>query len=240
MEYSKMLETRHAAVVGGSFGIGRAVSLLFALHGAKVAIIDDDTHASGQTLTDVKSHSTDSISVIGDLNDIESLFERALDKLGYIDILVNAGGIYQTGPLCLSDPNDFNTMLQSNILRTIRAVKAVVPGMKKHRRGDIITITSDLAVASLADTSAIAACAGAIYAFTRSVTLDYIRYHIRANCILCPLDALPGRKPLMGSPDFSDIANAALWYACDLSRNIIGEPLLVNGGMRYFTEQTAN
>jgi len=234
MEYNYLLKNRHAAVIGGASGIGRAVSILFARHGAEVVVIDESKQAVDLTLTEVRSYSPGSVSFIIDSDDIRPVCDNAVNEMGYIDILVNAGGIYQTGSLPEFKFDDLERMLRVNLIRQITAVKAFIPGMKEQRRGDIINITSDLATASRPDTSAIAACAGAIYAFTRSVTIDYIRYNIRANCILCPFDQLPGRLPLTGSPDVDDVANAALFYACDLSRNIIGEPMPVNGGMRYF------
>jgi len=66
--------------------------------------------------------------------------------------------------------------------------------------------------------------------------MDYIRYHVRANCVAYPFDGLAGRKPLLGRPSPEDAANAALWYACDLSRFVIGDTIPVDGGSQYFVD----
>jgi NAD(P)-dependent dehydrogenase (short-subunit alcohol dehydrogenase family) len=146
---------------------------------------------------------------------------------GPIDIFVSIMGAYGA---------DFKRMLDMNVLSAIRLTKLLIPGMRKNARGDIVHIIADVgSFRARESTAAIAACSGAIGAFSRCVTMDYIRYRVRSNCVTYPMDGLPRRKSLLNEPSPEDAANAALWYACDLSRFVIGNTLQADGGQVYIT-----
>jgi len=153
-------------------------------------------------------------------------------KLPKADILVNAAGCWDVRPMSEVAPDEFNAMLASSLYSTARFIKAVMPGMLALRRGNIINLAPDLSEGSAVG-SAVAACAGAVYSFTRSVTADYIRYNVRANCVPFHFTIEGGKTPLLGLPDGSDTAHMALWYACGMSRFVVGETVPVNGGMNY-------
>jgi 3-oxoacyl-[acyl-carrier protein] reductase len=237
MDYRHLLEGREAIVTGGAAGVGRAVAMLFASHGASVAILDEDELATEDTLKALRRINPDCCGFTGSLSSsgsIRDMCESAICALGSPDILVNAAGSYRIGDAQTLSEEDFLAMIEKNVKCAVRCTKAIVPHMRANRRGDIISITSDLAASSLPGTAGIAACAGALAAFTRNVTMDYIKYHVRANCIAFPFDGIEGRQPLTGPPNEEDAANAALWYACDMSRFIVGDILPVNGGMSFF------
>jgi len=129
---------------------------------------------------------------------------------------------------------DFRKLLDMNVLSAMRLTRLLIPGMRKNARGDIVHIIADAgSFKARENTAAIAACSGAINAFSRCVTMDYIRYRVRSNCVAYPMDSLERRKPLLNEPTPEDAANAALWYACDLSRFIIGDTLHADGGQVY-------
>ena len=237
MDYQCLLAGRSAIVTGGAGSVGRAVALLYATHGANVVILDEDETEVEKTVKDLREINQKCSGFAGNLRDPESiaqLCDYAINALGTADILVNAAGSYLPGDAETLEEDDFIAMLDKNVNSTIRFTKAIIPYMCDNRQGDIINITSDLSTASMPGTAGIAACAGAIVAFTRNVTMDYIRYRVRANCIVYPFDGIEGRRPLTGAPGPEDVANAALWYACKMSRFIIGDMLPVNGGMDYF------
>jgi len=230
MEYAQMLKGRRAVVTGGADGVGLAVSRLFAAQGARVAILDNDKASMEAAKAELQASFPGSVALICSLEDVDAACSAALNALGSVDLLVNAAGLYKTGSAHTFSREDFEKMLTVNLRYTIYTTRFFVQSMKDGRRGDIINITSDLADWPQAKTAAIAACAGAIQAFTRNVTMDYIRYHVRANCILYPFGRLPGADLLLGKPDEDAAANAALRFACDLSRFTIGDSLPVNGG----------
>ena len=214
LEYANMLKDRKAIITGGMSSIGQAVVGLFASQGAKTAIIDGD---------------------LSNADDVVSKCQKAIDELGgYADILVCVADCRQPESIGLTE---FNKMFDICVTSAILCAKTVIPGMLGQRRGNIIIITHDLALSSMPGTAEVAACSGALLAFSKNVAIEYIRYHVKSNCVLIPYG--DSHSSLLGKPEPNDIANAALWYACDISRNITGDFIPVNGGMNYFEPSAA-
>ena len=236
MQNNRLLDGRCAVITGAGTAVGRETALLFASHGAQVALIDQPGSQLDQTLALLRQITPDAAVFAGDLNSVDEvrhLCGLAAAHLSKVDILVNGAGIFLGGTAHTMSEEDFLQVLNTHLLCAITCTKALMPYLCDCRRGDIINFTSDLASFTSPGTAAIAAAAGGMLAFTRSVTMDYIRYHVRANCVLYPFDNSGDRQPLLGSPDAVDAAAAALWFACDMSTFIIGEALPVNGGMSF-------
>ncbi|MDR3120958.1 MAG: SDR family oxidoreductase [Clostridiales bacterium] len=235
MKYASMLEGRYALILGGASQVGRAVAQTFAEHGARVAVADEDRQRTCEAFADLKEKIPGVAAFTEKLAAprMKDLCSAVLSEFPYVDILVGATDLYKTGEAHLFSISDLRQMLGVNLGCAVRCFQELLPGMKKNRRGDVVLFAPDLVDAALPNTAAAAACAGAINSFARNATFDYIRYHIRVNTALYPFDGHPGREPLTGSPESLDAANAALWYACDLSRFVTGETLNVNGGMAY-------
>lgn len=239
MNYKLLLEDRCAVITRGASDIGRATAFLFASHGAKLSLIDEDEGKLSEFLEELKAGGYEAYGFKASLADFKSIDEaskKALEAMGKVDILVNIGGDFELGDAESLEEEKFLRVINGNLTSAIGFTRALMPAMKDNRWGDIINITSDLATSSLSGTAAIAAAGGAMLAFTRNVTMDYIRYHVRANCISYPFDGVSGREPLVGQVGPEDAAKAALWYACKMSRFIIGDLLPVNGGMEYFKD----
>ena len=238
LEYDALLRGRAALISGGGSDVGRAVAKLFASHGAKVAIWDACADAVEASLAALRADAPDIVGFSGALSyerEVNDLYVKVKAVIGPVGVLVNAAGLFIPGSAEEVSDEDFLKMLEANVLCAVRLTKAALPDMIAIYRGDIVNITSDLgAFKSRSGAAAIAACGGALDAFSRCVALDYIRYHVRANCVTYPFDKLPGRKPLVGEPTPEDAANAALWYACDLSRFVVGDTVPVDGGLQYF------
>lgn len=222
LNYGALLSGRRAIVSGDALGIGREVAALFKSCGAGVMRIAGGGDGA----------------IPADLADARSLgeaFERARNELGGVDLLVNVAELAAPGGADGIGADALRALMGKSYLCAFRLTRDALPSMIENRRGDIVNITPDVgAFYGKRGTAAIAACAGAIQAFTRCVAMDYIRYHVRANCVHVPMDGLPRKRPLLGAPDASDAANAALWYACDLSRYVVGDSAFADGGQRYY------
>lgn len=195
------------------------------------AIITGDNAISRETAQVFEAHGASAI-VTDDV-------AKGIGQLGGVDILVNAGGIYTPGYLDDFTEGDFAAAVDASIGKVIADTRTALPYMKDARRGDIINITGDLTTTSAPGALLISTCAAAIYAFSRSVTMDYVRYRVRANCVMYPYGNF-GSIPVLGAPEAIDAAHAALWFASRVSRFIIAEALPVNGGTNYFSKDVAH
>ncbi len=213
-----MLNGRKAVIygqysAGNIAGITRAVAELFEAQGAEVAVIDaDEIRRAG-------------------LEELYAATQRAVQALQCPDILVLCPVFYpaddkDTAAAEYGDGADFDEMLELNTKNAIRITRAVVPYMKDKRRGEIICVIPDVDDPDTLAQPEVSAVAASMFAFSRNVTMDYIRYHVRSNTVMI-------KRGILIDQQAQDAAMAALWFACDMSRFIIGEALPIEGGISY-------
>jgi 3-oxoacyl-[acyl-carrier protein] reductase len=245
------LEDKVALVTGSSRGIGAAIAKRFAIEGAKVAVHGRDAAATAATQREIERAGGRAIAVTADvtsLAELEAMRRRIEQELGPIEILVaNAGGNYSPpGPIEETTEEGWRASIDGNLTATFLTLKAILPGMKQRRTGNIVTMSS-AAGRRAGPRSPIpyAAAKAGIELLTQDVALQAGPFDIRVNCI-APETILTERNleripdtlrpqlieahPLkrLGTPD--DIAAAALFLASEASSWITGIILDVAGG----------
>ncbi len=247
------LDKRVAVITGGGSGIGRATAMLFAKEGANVAIIDRDEAGAAETIALITNGGGKAMARIGDVGKVGSADADAsaiLDAWGRIDVLMTAAGFSCGGTVTTTDPADWNAVINVNIGGTWLWSRAVIPAMQAQKKGSVITVASQLAIAGGRGSSAYIAAKGAILSLTRTMALDYAGDGIRINAIAPGAVETPllargfGRRPdpaaakegsrlrhamqRFGRPE--EVAEAALYLASDASSFSTGTTLVVDGG----------
>jgi 3-oxoacyl-[acyl-carrier protein] reductase len=240
-----------ALVTGSSRGIGAAIATLFAQYGARVALHGRDETALAAVRAAIERGGGEVIQVTGDvtnLADIERMRRAVEEALGPVDILVaNAGGSF-TNPGPLEDISEagWRASVDGNLTATFLTIKSILPGMKRRKAGNIITISS-AAARRPHPRSPIpyAAAKAGIQMLTQHLAAQVGPDGIRVNCIapetilterneerippaqrLALVDLHPIRR--LGTPQ--DVARAALFLASDDAGWISGMILDVAGG----------
>jgi NAD(P)-dependent dehydrogenase (short-subunit alcohol dehydrogenase family) len=245
------LEDRVALVTGAASGIGSACALRFAQEGARVAGIDasDRRDDSWQEAERIASASHFAVADVRDEAALAAAIAAVAAQLGRIDILVNSAGVAGGGPVHLMSVEEWNRVLDVNLKGTFLACKHVIPVMMTQGRGSIVNIASVEGLEASEGGSAYNASKAGVVLLTRNMAMDYARRGIRVNAI-CPgfIDTpmlrqvmdLPGLEPFferiveahqlrrLGRPE--EVANAALFLACDESSFVTGHALAVDGG----------
>jgi short-subunit dehydrogenase len=130
------------AVTGASRGIGAAVARAVAERGARVGLVA----RSASDLDAVRAGlATDSVAVTADVAERDAIIDalgRVERELGPIDVLVANAGIGQYGPLVDVPFDEIERVVHVNVLGTMYAIRAVLPGMVERRRGHVVTIGS--------------------------------------------------------------------------------------------------
>ncbi|HGH7224644.1 TPA: 3-oxoacyl-ACP reductase family protein [Klebsiella pneumoniae] len=184
------LKGRVAVITGAGpgNGIGRAIALTFAKHGAQLAInyFGNTPHVKDAIQHEMADYGDDAIAVEGDISREETarqLIEKTLAAFGRIDILVNNAGI--STPALLKDmtAENWDRMIAVNLRSVFLTSHYAVPSMIEQGFGRIINISSQVAQKASVEHCHYAAAKAGIIAFTKSAALELGRYGITANCI---------------------------------------------------------
>ena len=245
----KLLESKVAIVTGGSRGIGKAICQTFAENGCDVAFTYNNSKEFAENLAkdlknigiNAKAYKSDASS----FDDATQLVEDVINDFGKIDILVNNAGIKKDNLLMRMDKEDFDSVINTNLSSVFNLTKASIRTFLKQRSGSIISISSVVGVKGNAGQSNYSASKAGIIGFSKSVALELGSRNIRSNVIAPGFietdmtdslseDVINSWKesiPLKRGGDPSDVGNACVFLASDLSSYITGQVLHVDGGM---------
>ena len=244
-----MEERKVAFITGGSRGIGKQVALKFAKNGYNIVInyVSDNTDIKGLQ-EEFEKENVELLLVKADVTkkeEIQNLVKTAIEKFGYIDVLVNNAGITRDGLLMRMKEEDFDKVIEINLKGTFLVTKEVIPYMMKKREGSIINISSVVGVVGNAGQSNYAASKAGIIGFTKSVAKELASRNIRANCVAPGFiktdmtdvlseevkENIHNQIPLkrMGEPE--EVANLVYFLGSEESKYITGQVVHVDGGM---------
>ena len=246
---SGRLAGKVAIVTGADSGIGRAVAVLFAREGAKVAIayLCEDQDAQ-LTAAAIAAEGSEALLFAGDLGDPaigQALVEVVIGKWGQLDVLVNnAGEQHPDKDIRNITPHQLQRTFQTNIFAMFYLVQAARDHLK--RGAAIINCTSITMYAGEPQLLDYSATKSAITAFTRSLSQNLIEHGIRVNAVApgpiwTPLNPSGGSTPdklatfgqdtPMGRPGQpNEVARAFLFLACADASYMSGQVLHPNGG----------
>ncbi len=248
------LDGKVAVVTGGGSGIGEAIALTFAAHGATIRILDVNELAATATCEKIAAAGGTASPHLCDVTsqpDVKASFDQ-LFRHDRIHILINNAGISHVGTVESTTEADFDRVVRVNIKGFYNCMHAAVGHMKDSGGGAILNMASIAGSSGLPDRFAYSMSKGAVIAMTYSVARDYLPYNIRCNCISparvhTPFvdDYLqknyPGREqemfeklaksqPIgrMGEP--AEVASLALFLCSDEAAFITGVDYPIDGG----------
>ena len=239
------LENRVALVTGGTRGIGHAIATALHEAGAQVALTGRSAETAAAAATGIGDRARGYACDLSAPETIRAAVTAAEADLGPIDILVNNAGLTRDTLLLRMSEAEWSEVLSANLGGAFHATQAVLKGMMKRRAGRIINITSVVGLTGNAGQANYAASKAGLIGFTKSVAKEYGSRGILANCIATGFietdmtAALPeaARAALLESIPLgrlgrpADIAGAVFYLASDLGAYVMGQVLVVDGGM---------
>jgi NAD(P)-dependent dehydrogenase (short-subunit alcohol dehydrogenase family) len=143
----RVLDGRIALVTGASSGIGRATASLLARHGAKVLLVSRTKEKLDELKGEIESAGGAAFVYPTDLSDLDAcdaMVRRVIEDHGHVDILVNNAGrsIRRSIEASYERFHDFQRTMQLNYFGAVKVMLALLPGMRRRRRGHIINISS--------------------------------------------------------------------------------------------------
>lgn len=240
------LKDRIAIVTGGSQGIGKAISELFAKEGATVIIMD--LLPKGQEVADSISASGGKAEFhtvsVTDKSAVEVLFEQVNSKYGKIDILINNAGITRDRTLEKMSEDEFDAVIEVNLKGVFICTQAVAPYMKANKYGRIVSAASNVGLRGNFGQTNYAATKAGVIAMSKTWTMELGKYGITSNA-LAPgftmtdmvdkipeehLEAIKTSIPLKTVAQPIDIAYGYLYLASEEARFVSGICLTIDGG----------
>ena len=243
------LKDKVAIITGGASGIGKATAILFAEHGAKIAVADIDENGANQTLAAIHDAGKEAIYVQTDVtisDNTERMVAETVSRYGKLDILLSSAGIAMRLPVADLSETDWHRCLDVNLTGVYLCAKAAIPAMRMNGGGSIINLSSIYGLVGADVRAAYVASKGGVTNLTRGMALDYAEENIRVNCICpgfveTPLVAgvvktpqeyrnLADRHPMRRLAQPEEIAYGALYLASDESAFVTGIALPIDGG----------
>lgn len=246
----KLLENKIALVTGAARGIGKAIVLAYAREGAHVAFsdlrLDADTEQLEQELQALGVKAKGYASDASSFEASEQLIDAVVKDFGAIDILVNNAGITRDGLLMRMTEADWDLVMKVNLKSAFNMTKAVQKVMLKQRSGSIINMSSVVGLEGNAGQSNYSASKAGLIGFTKSIAQELGSRNVRCNAIAPGFIETPMTEkltaevkegwikqiPLKRAGQPQDVANIAIFFACDLSSYVTGQVLSVCGGMK--------
>ena len=202
------LDGKVAVVTGASKGIGKAIASAFAAAGAKVVLAARTRETLEQVASDLKESGAEAMAVPTDVTDVDAvqrLVERTLGVYQRVDILVNNAGIGYFGPVVDFAPDNWDTVLNSNLKAVYLCAKYALPPMLAQGSGQIINVLSIAAkVAFEASAAYCAAKAGAL-ALTKVLAAEVRQQNIRVTAVLPGSVHTPFWDDVPEPPDFEQM-----------------------------------
>lgn len=238
-----------ALITGATRGIGKQIAITLAKQGYNIALnYRKENEELENTKKEIEEIGVQVLAVKGDVanfEECENFVKQVIERFGQIDVLVNNAGITKDMLLMRMKKEDFEQVIDTNLVGTFNVTKNVVPYMMKARSGRIINISSVVGIAGNAGQTNYSASKAGIIGFTKSLAKEIASRNILVNAVAPGFietnmtdilkddvkQEIAKNIPLKRMGTAQDVANVVKFLASDDSSYITGQVINVDGGM---------
>lgn len=180
------LNGKTAIVTGAGRGIGRATAIALAKEGVHLGLIGLNMSNLEKVAAELAQFDVKVSASAADVTDLESVIhavEHIKSDLGPIDILINNAGVAKFGGFLDLTPEEWEKIIQVNLMGVYNVTRAVLPGMIERKSGDIINISSSAGQKGAPVTSAYSASKFAVLGLTESLMLEVRKHNVRVTAL---------------------------------------------------------
>ena len=225
-------------VTGASGNVGAAVLEALAGRGARIVAVDRHPERLRQGIAALDAGAEILPVAAADLADpaeCEAVAQRALDRFGRIDGLAHTVGAFAAAPLADADPDLWERMFRLNLLTALGAFRAVLPAMRRARRGSLVAVGAGAALRAPAGLAAYAASKSALLRLVESAAEESKAEGVRVNAVLPGTIDTPQNRAAMPGADRGawvappQVAEAIAFLLSDAASGVTGASVPVNG-----------
>ena len=180
------LKGKKAIITGAGKGIGRATALALAKEGVSLGLLARTEEDLKNVANEVKEDGVDVAIATADVSSNEqvtSAIDTLLKKMGSVDILINNAGIAKFGGFLELEVEEWEKIIQVNLLGMYYVTRAVLPKMMEQKSGDIINISSTAGQKGGPVTSAYSASKAGVLGLTESLAMEARKHDIRVTAL---------------------------------------------------------
>jgi len=253
-DYSSFgLTGKIAVVTGASQGIGRAIALGLAHAGANLVLAK---HPEGRhdeikgVEAEIRALGRETLIVltdVGDVAQVRSLMDKAVERFGRIDILVNNAGWTGNSMAIDTTEEEYDRTMSSSLKSVFFASQAAARVMIPKGGGKIINMGSNFGVVAFKSRSVYAAAKAGVHHLSRALSLEWAKQGVLVNVVAPCITETETRKVILEKPGYKewattqmlpagrwnqpdDLVGAVLFLSSHLSDMVVGHVLMVDGG----------
>ena len=248
---TRELEGKVGLVTGGTSGVGRETSVLFAKSGAKVVIAGRREPEGEETIELIRAAGGEGLFVKADVSkasEVEALIQKAVERFGRLDVAFNNAGIEGVwAPIIKQSEEDWDRTIQVNLKGVWLCLKYEIRQMVKQGKGGaIVNMASITGLVGSAGAAAYSASKHGVIGLTKSTALEMARSGIRINAVCPGVIETSMSERLFGAPNVhkyvlschpvgrfgrpAEVAEAVVWMCSDRASFMTGQCLVLDGG----------
>jgi len=239
------LQNKVALVTGGGAGIGRAIAIDLAMHGADVMIVD--RQSADAVVDEIKKFGRKVFAAQADVSSFDDSVRAVavtLESLGRLDFLINNAGINKDGVVWKMTEEQWDAVIDVNLKGCFNFIRAVAPVFKEQKSGKIVNITSINGMRGKFGQANYAASKAGIIGLTKTVARELGKFNVNVNAVapgmvetdmmrVLPQDVKDksiSETVLERVAQPEDIAHVVTFLCSEYARHITGEVIKVDGG----------
>lgn len=242
------MDRKVALITGSGRGIGKAIAMKLAQDGMNIVVCDIDEASISATAQEISQLGVKAIAVKADVtksDEVNRLFDEALNAFGRVDLLVNNAGITRDNLIIRMSEGEWDSVIAVNLKGSFNCLKAAAKVMMKQRSGKIVNIASVVGVMGNVGQANYAASKGGLISLTKSAAKELAARNITVNAVApgyietdmtknlpdAVKSAFLSLIPLKRAGQPEDVAQVVSFLASPAADYITGQVIHVDGGM---------